>query len=78
MQVAVNKQIKVARTVGEVLQLVDEHGGEFSFINVATSVNMLAKLAVPEAKHSKSPAQMGVMLSEDGKFSRLVELNRVH
>ena len=78
MQVAVNKQINVAQTVDVVLELVDVHGGEFNGINVATSINMLAKLSGLPAKHAKSPAQVGVMLGEDRRFSRLIELVSVH
>ena len=70
LQAVVNEQISVAQTVDVVLKLVDEHGGEFDFINVSTSINMLAKLARLPAKRAESSARVGVMLS--GKFSRLI------
>jgi hypothetical protein len=47
---AVNQQIKVAQTVGVVLQLVNEHGGEFNFISM-----------LELAKRAASPAHLGVM-----------------
>ena len=78
MQVAVNKQISVAQSMDVVLQLVDKHGGQFDFVNIATSLNMLAKLARGAAKRAASPAQVGVVLKQDKRFARLIELVSVH
>ena len=78
MQVEVNKQISVAQSVDVVLQLVDEHGGQFNFINVATSVNTLAKLAGLEAKRAGSPVQVRDTLTKDERFARLIEMVSVH
>jgi hypothetical protein len=60
---AVNQQIKVAQTVGVVLQLVNEYGGEFNFISM-----------LELAKRAASPAQLGVMHKGDERFTGL---NRV-
>jgi hypothetical protein len=64
--------------VDVVLQLVEEHGGQFNFINVATSLNMLAKLARNEAKRAGSPAQVRDTLTKDQRFATLIELVGVH
>ena len=76
-QKRLNGLMTTAKSVEDILELVERHHSQFDFINVATAVNRISKHAKADM-HSGGQQLVGERLRTDKRFSQLMRLVRTH